>query len=136
MLERSQVSDVTQIYELWKEYAAAWNAGDMERWISLWIEDGIQLPRGSTRRTGKERIDAKTQPLFDLFDWQMTVYPDEVKVLGDEAYSHGSRVFIKTPKEGGEPIEGTGKFLTILHRQIDGAWKIAIDCFNSNAPHH
>jgi len=134
MLERSQVSDVAQIYKLWNEYSAAITIGDLERWISLWTQDGIQMPPDAPRRAGKETIRAEMQPLFDHFDWQMSVYLAEVQVLGDQGYSHGSYEFVMTPREGGESIEGTGKFLTILQRQIDGSWKIAIDCFNYNAP--
>jgi uncharacterized protein (TIGR02246 family) len=129
-MERIQVSDVAQIYKLWKVYSVAVTAGDMERWISLWIEAGVQMPPEAPRRVGKETIRLGMQPQFDLFDWQMAIYPDEVRVMGDHAYSHGSCEFVRTPKEGGNTIEGKGKFLTILQRQIDGSWKIAVDCFN------
>jgi ketosteroid isomerase-like protein len=30
--------------------------------------------------------------------------------------------------------EGSAEFLTILEKQIDGSWKIAIDCFSFSAP--
>lgn len=129
-----QVSDVAKINELWKEYAAAMTAGDMDRWISLWIEDGIQMPPDTPQRAGKELIRAENQPSLDFFDWQIAIYPDAVRVLGDQAYSHGSYEFVITPKEGGDTLEGKGKFLTILQRQIDGSWKLAVDCFNYDAP--
>ena len=134
MLERSQVSDVAQIYKLWNEYAAAVTTGDMERWLSLWIDNGIQMPPDAPRRAGKETIRTEMQPRFDLFDWRMTIHPDQVQVLGDQAYSYGVYEFVMRPREGGDTSEGTGKFLTILQRQVDGSWKIAIDCFNYNAP--
>ena len=38
------------------------------------------------------------------------------------------------PKEGGDSIKVNGEYSTILQRQIDGSWKIAIDCFNYDAP--
>ena len=133
-MERMQVVDVAQVYELWNEYAAAVTVGDMERWIALWIDDGIQMPPGAPRRVGKEQIRAEMQLRLDLFDRKMTIQPDEVQVLGDRAYSHGSYEFTLTPKAGGDTIEGNGKFLTILQRQIDGSWKIAIDCYNYDAP--
>jgi len=74
------------------------------------------------------------QPLFDLFEWQIAIHPDQVQVLGDQAYSYGIYEFVMMPREGGDISEGSGKFLTILQRQIDGSWKIAIDCFNYNVP--
>ena len=135
MIERVQVADVAQVYELWNEYAAAANDGDMERWISLWIDDGIQMPPGAPRRVGKAEIRREMQPLFDLFNTsKMIIHTEEVRILGDRAYSHGTYEFEITPKEGGKTKSCSGKFLDILEKQVDGSWKIAIDCHNCNAP--
>ena len=132
-MEREQILDVAQVYELWNEYASAWSAGDMPRWIALWNDDGIRMPPGASRRLGKKAIREEMQPQLDRFDWQVAVYPEEVRVLGDRAYSHGSYEFVKTPREGCDRYKGNGKFLTILQRQVDGFWKIAIDCYNYDA---
>jgi uncharacterized protein (TIGR02246 family) len=135
MLERVQVADVAQVYELWNEYAAAANDGNMERWIALWIDDGIQMPPGAPRRVGKEEIRRGMQPLFDLFDTtKMVVQPEEVRILGDWAYSHGSYQFEMTPKDGGETKSYSVKFLDVLEKQVDGSWRIAIDCHNYDTP--
>jgi len=135
MQERVQVADVAQIYDLWNEYAAAANDGDIERWIALWIDDGIQMPPDATRRVEKAEIRRGMQPLFDLFDTRkMIIQPEEVRILGDRAYSHGAFEFEMAPKGGGEAKSYSGKFLDILEKQIDGTWKIAIDCHNHNTP--
>jgi len=55
-------------------------------------------------------------PLFDLFDTKMTINPDEVRVLGDRAYSHGTYEFEITPREGGETKSYSGRFLDILEK--------------------
>jgi len=131
MLERVQVADVAQVYELWTEYAAAASDGDMERWIALWIDDGIQMPPGAPRRVGKAEIRRGMQPLFDLFDTiEMIFQPEEVRILGDRAYSHGTYEIEMEPQEEGETRSYSGKFLAILEKQVDGSWKIAIDCHN------
>ena len=64
----------------------------------------------------------------------MSIHPEEVRILGDRAYSHGTYDFEMTPKEGGDTSVVAGNFLTILAKQADGSWKIAIDCFNYDAP--
>jgi len=134
-MERTKNTDMAQIYELWENYGAEWSpGGDFERWMDMWIPDGIQLPPDAPRNMGKEQIRAANQPGFDETDWEMTIIPDEVRVLGDRAYAHGTYDFAFTPKEGGKTTQGSGKFLTILEKQADGSWKIAIDCFNFNAP--
>ena len=64
----------------------------------------------------------------------MIINTEVVRVLGDVAYSHGTYTFDMTPKGGGETMSLSGKFLDILEKQVDGSWKIAIDCHNYNAP--
>ncbi|MCJ7550257.1 MAG: SgcJ/EcaC family oxidoreductase [Anaerolineae bacterium] len=135
MLERVQVADVAQIYQLWNEVAAAANAGDLERWISLWIDDAIQMPPGAPRRVGKAEIRRAMQLQFDHFDTrQMIIQPEEVRILGDRAYAHGTYEFEMAPKEGDKAKRYSGKFLDILAKQLDGSWKIAIDCRNHDTP--
>ena len=130
-MERNMVSDVAQVYELWNEYAAALHGDDLERWMSLWIDDGIQMPPDAPRRLGKEQIQRAMQPMFDLFDTSnMIIQIEEVRILYDRAYSHGTYTFEMTPKDGGETKSYAGKFLDILEKQADGSWKIAIDCHN------
>ena len=134
-MERNMVSEVAKVYELWNEYAAACHAGDFERWLSLWTDDVIQMPPDVPRRVGKDQIRKAYQPSFDLFDFSnMIINTDEVRILGDQAYSHATYTFDMTPKEGGETTSYSGKFLDILEKQVDGSWKIAIDCHNYNEP--
>jgi uncharacterized protein (TIGR02246 family) len=131
MFERVQVADVNQIYELWKSYADAANEGDMERWMDLWIEDAIQMPPGAPSRVGKAEIRRAMQPLFERSrSSKMTIQPEEVRILGDLAYSHGTYAIEMAPRQDGETETCSGKFLDILAKQADGSWKIAIDCRN------
>lgn len=133
MTERAKTIDVALVYELWNEIAAAANEGDTARWISLWIDDGIQMPPGAPRRVGKANIQKEMQPLFDLFDiTNLSIDAEEVRILGDWAYTHGAYEFEMTPKDGGKTKSFSGKFLDILEKQVDGSWKIAIDCHNYN----
>jgi uncharacterized protein (TIGR02246 family) len=127
-------TDVAAISGLWKAYASALGDGDLDRWLSLWIPEGIQMPPGAPKRIGMQQIREGNSPLTDLFDSVLDIVPDEIRILGDHAYSHGNFEYTMTPKEGGDAVSGQGKFLTIFVRQADGSWKIAIDCFNDNAP--
>ena len=82
--------------------------------------------------SGIEQIGAALQPVIDLFDTEMTILPENVHILGDYAYSYGSYKHAMTPKEGGESISDAGMFLTILEKQANGSWKIAIICCNTS----
>jgi uncharacterized protein (TIGR02246 family) len=134
-MERMKNIDVALVYELLKEYAAAVTAGDTERWIALWVDDGIRMPPDAPRIVGKEQIQREMQPLFELFDTStMSIHTEEVRILGDWAYSHGTYEFEMTPKGGGATKSYSGKFLDVLEKQVDGSWKIAIECHNYDAP--
>jgi len=134
-MERNMVSDVAKVHKLWDEYIDCMHTGDFERWMSLWIEDGIQMAPDAPRRVGAEQIREAMQPGFDLFIMSNTIInTEEVRILGDQAYSHGTYTYDMAPKEGGETMFISGKFLDILEKQVDGSWKIAIDCHNYNQP--
>ena len=63
----------------------------------------------------------------------MVIHTEEIRILGDLAYSHGTLEYEITPKEGGETRSYSVKFLDVLEKQVDGSWKIAIDCHNYNS---
>ena len=130
MLASAHETDLALIHELWDEYASALIAGDRERWISSWTLGGIEMPAAGPLLSGAGQIGAACRPVMDLFDTQMAVSPEYVRILGDYAYSYGSYKHVLTPKEGGESINYAGLFLTILEKQTCGSWKIAVACFN------
>jgi uncharacterized protein (TIGR02246 family) len=134
MFERVQVADVAQVYELWNEYAAAVNDRDLERWLALWVDDAIQMPPSAPCRVGKAEIRRGMQPLFYLDIIRVVIQPEEVRILGDQAYTHGAYHLEMVPRQGGEAKRHSGKFLDILEKQVDGSWRIAIDCHNHDAP--
>jgi len=134
LLERMKNIDVGLVFELWNECAAAANSGDLERWLSLWIDEGVQMAPDAPPRVGKEQIRAAMQPIFKLFVTRnAAISSEEVQILGDWGYSYGTYAFDMAPKEGGEMTSYSGKFLDIVVKQADGSWKIAIDCHNANA---
>ena len=117
---------------IWKEYAASLNAGDIDRWVALWTDDGVQLPPDEPPVVGKDKIRARNRAVLQKFNFDMGITNQEVHTAGDWAYSRGVYRATLTPKQGGTPIPIDGKFMTILARQGDGSWKIHRDIFNSN----
>jgi uncharacterized protein (TIGR02246 family) len=135
MTERMKNIDVALVYELWNEYAAAAQDGDLERWMSLWIEEGTQMAPNAPPRVGKEQIRAAMQSLFDLYNTnKMTIHTEEVRILGDRAYPHDPFKFQMASEEGRVTKSYSGKFLDILKKQVDVSWKVAIDCHNYDSP--
>lgn len=130
-----EAADVEKVEEVFDTYASAVKDRDLEQWISLWSEDGKRLAPNAPASVGVEAIQAAVSRPFELFNCEeFKIDTDEVRILGKVAYAQGTYDFSLTPKTGGDLIQDSGKFLTILEKQGDGSWKIAIDSFNSSLP--
>ncbi len=127
-------ADIAAIEEVLNQYAVAFNAGDLELWLSLMTDETIKMPPDAPAIFGKEELRANNEPLFDNFTLEMALFPEEAQVDGDLGFARGTYTFLLTPKAGGEPIYMDGKYLTIWKRQADGSWKMSHDCYNSNVP--
>ena len=129
-----EAADTAAINDIWTEYSASLNAGDLERWLSLWTEDGVQMPPGEPPVVGKDHIRTRNKRVLDQFTFDLSVNNEEVGVAGDLAFARGTYTATLTPEQGGEAVVIDGKYMTILARQTDGSWKIRRDIFNSNVP--
>jgi uncharacterized protein (TIGR02246 family) len=132
--EQQKVSAASAAEAIWKEYAVSLNEGDLERWLALWTEDGVQMPPDEAAIGGKDNIRTRNEALLDKFSLDMGITNQEVETAGDWAYSRGTYKARLMPKNGGRPVSIDGKYMTILQRQPDGSWKIHRDIFNSNSP--
>ncbi len=118
--------------KMWKEFAASLEAGDVDRWLALWTDEGIQMPPDESAAVGKDRIRTRMALALDKFKVDIEIKNEEVQHAGDLAYARGTYKATLTPKTGGAAIPIDGKFMTILTRRADGSWKIHRDMFNSN----
>jgi len=133
-LEEGNKADVAAIEEKFRQFAVAINAGDFDGWVSLWTNDGIQMPPNTPVRIGKEQIRAGMKPAFDQFILKMVITNEELRVFGNWAFLRGTFTETMVSKTGGETEKFDGKYLSVFERQADGSWKVARDCFNSNVP--
>ena len=127
-------SDTAAINDIWTTYASSLEAGDLPAWLSLWTENGVQMPPNEPPIIGKDQIQKKNEVAFDQFTFEMEITNEEIRVAGDWAFSRGTYTATFSPKNGDQPVPVDGKFMTILERQPDGSWKIHRDIFNSNVP--
>ena len=129
-------SDIAAVKDVLNQYVKGCNTGDFDFWMSLWADDGVQMPPNAPAVVGKEQIRENMKPVFDQFNYEVGVDILEAKVYGDLGLTRGNGTVAVTPKAGGETIHTLpdGKGLTLYERQSDGSWKIVYDCFNSNVP--
>jgi len=129
-------ADISAIKEVLNQYAVGGNTGDFDLWISLWADDGVQMPPDTPARIGKEQIREAMKPAFDQMNLDITIHIEEAKVYGDLGLTRCTYTLKMTPKAGGETIiaKPDSKDLCLYERQSDGSWKIIYDCNNSNVP--
>jgi uncharacterized protein (TIGR02246 family) len=122
-----------EVQAFWDEYSAANMAGDSERWIALWEEDGVKMSPGKTPIEGKENIYAGKQASNEkwITDEQI-ITNHEVEVAGDWAFVRGVFTATDHPRAGGETEGVSGNYMSILKRQPDGGWKLYRDIWSSN----
>ena len=125
--------DKAAILAVMKEYAASLDASDVDRWGSLWTENGVQMPPGAPVNVGKAKIVSGLAGAMESFAFSgMEIDNDEMEVAGDWAYARGQYTVTYVPHDGSDPIFVDGKYMTIFQKQEDGTWKIHRDIFNSN----
>ena len=121
------------VFDILETFCATIVAGDVDGWIALWDENGINMPPKTAALHGKPAIRgvfAETHLSVNFKEF--TFDNEEVQAFGDFGFARG-RYFVTVMAEG-KIVLGEGKYLTIFRRQPDGSWKIYRDCFNSSPP--
>ena len=136
-MDKEKKKDITAIKDMLNRYAIGCNTGNFEQWISLWADDGKQMPPDSPARIGIDAIREGMKPVFDDMNLDIAIKSvDDVEVYGDLGLTRCKYSLKLTPKAGGDALNvmPDGKALTLYRKQSDGSWKIVYDCFNSNVP--
>lgn len=124
--------DIRAIEEMSAARADAFNRGEAADIAIHFTEDGILMAPGSPALTGREAVEGYYQEIFDQFDTELDSYYEEVKVSGDYAYGQGIAEVTLTPRNGGESVVSTSKYVNLLRRQEDGSWLTTHDIWNEN----
>jgi uncharacterized protein (TIGR02246 family) len=124
----------SRIEETNAQFMAALNKGDTAKVAELYTVDAIVLPPNAETVRGREAA----KQLFDGMVQQMgiptlTLTTVEVTELGDTAHEVGTYTMRLQPA-GGDAVNDSGKYVVIWKRQGDGAWKLAVDIWNTDLP--
>ena len=108
------------------------NAGEVDRLVATcYAEGALVLPpqaplvrgRGQIRELFRELIEAG---MGDVTHETLPLYAE-----GDLAYGLGTYAST-TCALGARPVRDAGKYLLVYRRQVDGAWRVAVEMFNSD----
>ena len=115
-------------------YMTATNQGDVGALVGLFSDDAVRLPPNTQALEGIDRIRDNLVTIHETYDIEATVIVEEARFSGDFAVARGTWALTLHPKSGGEPRDDVGKWLNLMERQPNGAWKISRNIWNSNRP--
>ena len=87
------------VADMYREYEASVLAGDVERWIAQWLEDGVQLPPDSPMNVGRQQIRGWIEGMFEAFQYlEFDIVVAEVETFGDDASAYGTFTWLSEPR--------------------------------------
>jgi uncharacterized protein (TIGR02246 family) len=128
-------ADIAAIRATDSSFARAFGAGDAAGMAGTYLPDAHLLPPNAGPIEGREAIQKFWKAVLDTYQVTFSASADEIEGRGDLAYARGQFTLELTPKAGGGPVaHDEGKFLEVLRRQADGAWRYAVDMYSSDLP--
>ena len=95
-------TDITAIKEVLNQYAMGISTGDFDLWVSLWTDDGRQMPPDAPACVGKEQIRDEMKPAFDEMSMELAILSiEDAKIYGDFGLTRCKYTLRMTPKVGG-----------------------------------
>lgn len=115
--------------------AAAATAGNLDTVMGMHAADAMVFPPDQPMVQGTAGIRQLWEELSGMpgfaISWQPT--GSSAAASGDVGYSWGTaRLTMNGPD--GMPMTSDEKYVTVWRRDASGAWKVAIDIFNSSMP--
>lgn len=127
--------DIQAIATVADAFVAAAIAGDVDTMVATYTDDASLMPPEMPAAEGSDAIRAWFEAFFEQMTIEtFTLDAAAVEVAGDWAYRRGSFEMTAVPVGGGEAVLDAGKFVEIWRRGDDGAWRMAVDIWNSDQP--
>jgi uncharacterized protein (TIGR02246 family) len=117
-------ADIQAIRDILVDLNTAANAADLDRVLSFYADNAIDIWPNEPASVGKEAIRSRSQQMFDELTVQEKDEVKDIKVSVDLAVAHLNWSSFVTLKSGGEPFEHNGNWIIVFERQSDDGWKI------------
>jgi uncharacterized protein (TIGR02246 family) len=116
-----------------KAINTAIDAGDIEAYLAVYMDDAVWMPPGTEEFIGKARARQRLGEVLDTWTVDEAFETEEMVVMGpDHVVRRGQYTMMARPKEGGEEVRDVGSFMNVWHKDADGNWKIMFDIWNSD----
>lgn len=115
------------------EWSAA--TSNLDTWMGYVAPDGSIQPPGEPAVVGSDNVRAWATKMFAMPGFSVNWQPATVEVAasGDIGWTAGTYTFSAQGPDG-MPMNDNGKYLCTWKKDTSGAWKVAVDTWNSDLP--
>ena len=113
---------------------SAVNASDVAAVLAVWSDDGVLMPPHHPSVRGRSAIERYFHQLFERTRFTFSFTSSQIHVSGDTAFERVEYAASARPAGGGSEVQDVGKGLHVYRREPSGAWKLAMDIWNSDTP--
>ncbi|PHN05460.1 DUF4440 domain-containing protein [Flavilitoribacter nigricans] len=127
-------TDLGQIHTGIDNFSAALIAGEYDKVVGAYTEDGKIFPNNAPILEGSELIRNYWTPRPGRTSRTVhhRIIPEEIRILGHEAYDWGYYEG-RTRLEDGTEVPWRGKYVIVWKKSEEGDWKIYLDIWNGVA---
>ena len=132
-------ADTKAVEEKIENWDEAFNKGDVDGLASFYTTDAVRMEPDKPAWAGKQAIKLGFEEMFRQYA-AAEIHVETINTAEDLVFSGDwsiARISWKgtmTPSGAGEPIQVSGKAMSVSQRQPDGTWKTVWDIWNSDAP--
>lgn len=124
--------DLRAIEQLVERFIDAFNDGDVEVLRSSYTDDALVIPPGQASIRGRDAIiDQLWSPTFAAFDVDAELPIEEVQAEHAWGFVRGTYALRLVPADGGDTIVEEGRYIDVVRKDAEGAWKIARAIWNT-----
>ena len=115
-----------------RAFVAETAARGAEGWASYFTDDGRMYQRVGVL-VGRDAIRTAMEPAFTPGTTELRWEPDTAiaAASGELGYTRGRWQYVSLADDS---VIGSGRYVSIWHRQPDGTWKVALDIGNDDPP--
>lgn len=126
-------ADVAFLFDLEKKFAADTAAGGGPAFAKWFADDAVTLSDKEAPVIGRAAIAANTT--WSPAHYQLTWTPEGGRMSpgGDMGFTWGHYTGRSKDREG-NPVETSGRYMTVWKKQGDGSWKVELDASNEEPP--
>lgn len=125
-------SDIQEVQQLFRQFIAAFNQGDLEALRSSYTEDALVIPPGHPMVQGPEAIISQLWgPMFEAFDVDADLPIEEIQLGDGFGFVRGTYRMRLEPSGGGDSVAEEGRYIDVVQTDPNGAWRIARAIWNA-----